>query len=65
MRALTLRYHDELRTPEDVGLPELETADVDEVETAVVLAARAAEGAGHPEDAGRAHRDVRGARAEG
>lgn len=31
LRALTLRYHDELRTPEDVGLPELETADVDEV----------------------------------
>ena len=32
LRALTLRYHDELRSPEDVGLPELETADVDEVE---------------------------------
>lgn len=32
LRALTLRYHDELRSPADVGLPELETADVDEVE---------------------------------
>ncbi len=32
LRALTLRYHDELRSPEDVGLPQLETADVDEVE---------------------------------
>src|SRR5690606_20962785 len=31
LRALTLRYHDELRTPETIGLPELETADVDEV----------------------------------
>ena len=32
LRALTLRYHDELRTPAEVGLPELRTADVDEVE---------------------------------
>lgn len=31
LRAMTLRYHDELRSPGDVGLPELETADVDEV----------------------------------
>ena len=31
LRAATLRYHDELRSPDDVGLPELQTADVDEV----------------------------------
>lgn len=31
LRGMTLRYHDEVRSPEDVGLPELETADVDEV----------------------------------
>lgn len=31
LRALTLRYHDELRTPEAIGLPELQTADVGEV----------------------------------
>lgn len=31
LRALTMRYHDELRTPEGVGLPELETADTEEV----------------------------------
>lgn len=31
LRALTMRYHDELRTPEGVGLPELETADATEV----------------------------------
>ena len=32
LRAVTLRYHDELRSPEDVGLPSLETADVAAVE---------------------------------
>jgi DNA end-binding protein Ku len=32
LRALTLRYHDEVRSPADVGLPDLETADVDAVE---------------------------------
>jgi len=32
LRAVTLRYHDEVRSPADVGLPELETADVEEVE---------------------------------
>ncbi|HLU83304.1 MAG TPA: Ku protein [Trueperaceae bacterium] len=32
LRAVTLRYHDEMRSPADIGLPELETADVDEVE---------------------------------
>jgi DNA end-binding protein Ku len=31
LRALTLRYHDEVRSPTDVGLPDLETADVAEV----------------------------------
>lgn len=31
LRALTMRYHDELRTPEGVGLPELDTADAREV----------------------------------
>lgn len=31
LRGMTLRYHDEVRSPEDVGLPELETADVDDV----------------------------------
>lgn len=31
LRALTMRYHDELRTPESVGLPELQTADAGEV----------------------------------
>ncbi|HEX7000833.1 MAG TPA: Ku protein [Trueperaceae bacterium] len=31
LRGMTLRYHDEVRSPQDVGLPELETADVDDV----------------------------------
>lgn len=31
LRALTMRYHDELRTPQGVGLPELDTADATEV----------------------------------
>ena len=31
LRAITMRYHDELRTPDDVGLPELDTAEVAEV----------------------------------
>ena len=31
LRGMTLRYHDEVRSPEDVGLPELETADVGDV----------------------------------
>lgn len=32
LRALTLRYPDELRSPEDVGLPEPEPADLDDIE---------------------------------
>lgn len=32
LRALTLRYHDEVRTPADIGLPDIETADVQEVD---------------------------------
>lgn len=32
LRAVTLRYHDELRSPADLGLPELQTADAAAVE---------------------------------
>lgn len=31
LRAMTLRYHDEVRSPADVGLPEIETADAETV----------------------------------
>lgn len=32
LRALTLRYHDEIRSPADIGLPDIDTADVQELE---------------------------------
>ena len=32
LRALTLRYPDEIRSKDDVGLPEPETADIDDIE---------------------------------
>ncbi len=40
LRGMTLRYHDEVRSPEDVGLPELDTAVVDDVK-AIENAAKA------------------------
>ncbi|MBA2665926.1 MAG: Ku protein [Trueperaceae bacterium] len=36
LRAQTLRFHDELRTPDDVGLPDLETLDAGDEEVAAI-----------------------------
>src|SRR5690606_26193999 len=50
LRAATLRYHDELRSPEDVGLPELQTADVDEVKRYEKAMARLSEDELEPDE---------------